>query len=76
MSIFLEKSYTKCGREGSPRPFYEKSKLSIYLDQQWDIIKFVIIVCPVEVNQSILKLWCWTLAFKLYKSGSHLDWKW
>ena len=31
-NIFLEKSYTKCGRETSPRPFSGKSKLSISLD--------------------------------------------
>ena len=30
---FLEKSYTKCGRETIPRPFSKKSKLSISLDQ-------------------------------------------
>ena len=28
-NIFLEKSYTKCGVETSPRPFTEKLKLSI-----------------------------------------------
>ena len=32
-NIFLEKSYTKCGGETSPRPFIEKLKLSISLDQ-------------------------------------------
>ena len=32
-NIFIEKSYTKYGREASPRPFSEKSKLSISLDQ-------------------------------------------
>ena len=32
-NIFLKKSYTKCGRETSPRPFSEKLKLSIPLDQ-------------------------------------------
>ena len=32
-NIFLEKSCTKCGGETSPRPFSEKSKLSISLDQ-------------------------------------------
>ena len=32
-NIFLEKSYTKCGGETSPRPFSEKLKLSISLDQ-------------------------------------------
>ena len=31
--IFLEKSYTKCGRETIPAPFSKKSKLSISLDQ-------------------------------------------
>ena len=30
---FLEKSYTKCGGETSPRPFSGKLKLSISLDQ-------------------------------------------
>ena len=30
---FLEKSYTKCGGETSPRPFPEKLKLSISQDQ-------------------------------------------
>ena len=32
-NIFLEKSYTECGRETSSRPFSEKLKLSISLDQ-------------------------------------------
>ena len=32
-NVFLEKSYTKCGGETSPRPFSEKLKLSISLDQ-------------------------------------------
>ena len=32
--VFLEKPYTKCVGETSPRPFYKKSKLSISLDQQ------------------------------------------
>ena len=32
-NVFLEKSYTKCGGETSLRPFSEKSKLSISLDQ-------------------------------------------
>ena len=33
-NISLEKSYTKCGTEASARPFYKKSKLTIFLDQQ------------------------------------------
>ena len=32
-NVFLEKSYTKCGGETSPRPFSEKLKLSISLNQ-------------------------------------------
>ena len=32
-NIFLEKSYTKCSVEASPRPFYKKSKMNISLDQ-------------------------------------------
>ena len=32
-NIFLEKSYTKSNGETSPRPFSEKLKLSISLDQ-------------------------------------------
>ena len=32
-NIFLEKSYTKCDGEASPRPFSEKLKLSISMDQ-------------------------------------------
>ena len=36
--IFLEKSCTKCGRETSLRPFSEKLKLSIYLDQQSKVL--------------------------------------
>ena len=32
-NTFLEKSYTKCGREAGPRPFSEKLKLNISLDQ-------------------------------------------
>ena len=32
-NIFLEKSYTKCGGEASPRPFSGKLKLNISLDQ-------------------------------------------
>ena len=32
-NIFLGKSYTNCGVETSPRPFSEKLKFSISLDQ-------------------------------------------
>ena len=32
-NIFFQKSFAKYGGETSPRPFSEKLKLSIYLDQ-------------------------------------------
>ena len=37
-NIFLEKLYTKCGEEISPRPFSGKLKLSISLDQQYKFL--------------------------------------
>ena len=37
-NIFIGKSYTKWGEEASPRPFYKKSKLSIPMDQQSEIL--------------------------------------
>ena len=40
-NIFLEKSYTKCDGETSPRPFSEKLKLSISL-------QIIFMVCQVE----------------------------
>ena len=37
-NVFLEKSWTKCGGEASQKPFYKKSKLSISLDQQSEML--------------------------------------
>ena len=37
-NIFIEKSYTKCGRETIPRPFSKKSKLSISLDRYCKVL--------------------------------------
>ena len=33
-NIFLEKSFAKCGGDASPRLFYKKLKLIIYLNQK------------------------------------------
>ena len=33
-NIIIEKSYIIGGAETSPRPFFKKSKLAIFLDQQ------------------------------------------
>ena len=46
-NIFLEKSYTKCGGKTSPRPFSEKLKLSILLDQYSKILS-VCLYCMVS----------------------------
>ena len=37
-NIFLEKSFTKCGVEASPRPFYKISRLRISLDRQSEML--------------------------------------
>ena len=37
-NIFIEKLYTKLGGEANPRPFSEKSKLSLSLEQQCEVI--------------------------------------
>ena len=37
-NIFLEKTYAKCVGEASPRPFCKKSKLSISLGQQTELL--------------------------------------
>ena len=68
-SVILEKSYTKCGGETSPRPFSGKLKLSISLDQQYKVLyfilytQFVFIVSQIEGYRNILKLSCRPLAF-------------
>ena len=53
-NIFSEKSYTKCGEEASPRPYSEKLKLSISLDQ-WS-----------KVLYSLFSLYAKLRAIKIY----------
>ena len=62
-NIFLEKSYTKCRGEASPRSFYGKSELSISLDQHWNVFFLFLFY----VYQNLLKLRCLTVTFTLYK---------
>ena len=56
-TFLLEKQYRKCDGETSPRPFSEKLKLSISLDQESNI------VCQAEGYRNMLKLPCRLLAF-------------
>ena len=56
---FPENSYTKCGGEASPIPFYKKSKLSIFLDQQSEMLgSLLLLYGQVEVYQNVIKLRC------------------
>ena len=45
-NIFLEKSYSKCGRETSPRPFSVKLKLSISLEQKPKVLYSLFLLNP------------------------------
>ena len=68
-NIFLEKSYRKCGAETIPRPFSKKSKLSISLDQQSQMLySFFLLYVQGELYQNISKLRCWPHALPLYKA--------
>ena len=44
--ISLEKSYTKCGGGTIPRPFSKESKLSISLDQCFQVLYIVFSLFP------------------------------
>ena len=44
-NIFLQKPYTICGGETSPRPFSEKLKLSLSLDQQSKVLYSLFLLC-------------------------------
>ena len=68
-NIFLAKSYSKCGGEACPRNFYKKSKLSIYLDHQSEILYSLFLsYVYMNVYQNIVKLWCWSIALALFKA--------
>ena len=61
--IFLERSYTKCCREASPGYFSKKSKLTIFLDQQFEVsYSFFLFYAQAKGYQNILNLRCWPLA--------------
>ena len=45
-NIILEKSYTKCDGETSPRPFSGKLKLSISLDQWSKVLYSLFLLYP------------------------------
>ena len=45
-NIFLEKLFTKCRGETSPRPFSGKLKLSIFLDQLSKVLYSLFLLNP------------------------------
>ena len=52
-NVFLEMSTTKCGGEASPRPFFKKLKLSISLDQEFEMLySLFLLYIQVEVYQN------------------------
>ena len=53
-NIFVEKSYTKCGREYNPRPFSKKSKLSISPDQYSKVLWSLFLLHP---NLRATEIW-------------------
>ena len=65
-NIFLEKSYTKCGGEGSPISisFSGKLKLSLSLDQKPKVLYSLFLLNLVDDYRNILKLSCKPLCKK------------
>ena len=54
-NTFLEKIFIKSVGETSPRPFSKKSKLSIFLDQQSEVLQSLsLLFIQVEDYQNVL----------------------
>ena len=68
-NIFLENSYTKCGEETIPRPFFKKKIKIEHISGSfvYSFIQFVLIGFQVEGYQNILKLSCIPLALPQIK---------
>ena len=78
-NILLEKSYTKCSGETSHRPFSEKLKLSISLDQQFVLKSLFLLYGKLKAIKYIetkLQTTCFQLVLsffkKLKRSGTSL----
>ena len=63
-NIFVEKSYTKCGRETIPRPLSKNLKLRISLDQYCKVLNSLFLLyANFEGYQNIVKSSCRPHAF-------------
>ena len=59
INVILENPYTKCGGKASPTPSFEKSKLDISQDKQFQILySLLLLYALVEDHQNILRLRC------------------
>ena len=67
-NIFLEKSYTKCGRETIPRPFSKSQNREYFCVNILKFYIYFLIVCQVENYRKWLKLSCRPLAFTSHKA--------
>ena len=67
--IFLQKKYTKCGKETNDRPSFRETNLSIYLNQQSEVsYSLFLLNFKFEDYQNILKLRCLPFAFSSCKA--------
>ena len=62
---FIEKSYTKCGGETIPTPFYKKSKLSISLDQYSKDLYILFLLLPSRGLSNVIETKLLTNCFYL-----------
>ena len=67
-NIFLEKSFRKCGGEITPRHFFQKSKLSISLDQNFKFLYILFLLFDKLRIIKRFKLSCRPLAFTSNKA--------
>ena len=61
-SIFFEKWYTESGGKTSPRSFSEKSKLSISLDEQYEMLHSLFLLYVQIDGYQKNNAWSWPLA--------------
>ena len=75
-NIFLEKSYTKCGWETSPRFFSKKSKLRISLDQQPTVLYNFFFILPSwglsKCIETKLQTTCFYLILRFFKKQTEI----
>ena len=71
---FLQKAYTICGGETSPRPFSEKLKLSLSLDQQSKVLYSLFLLCwgLSKYIETKLQITCFHLILSFVKKSKEV----